>query len=81
MAEQEQGRKEIGKFPLSVPSWPLLEVTSECSIKEYQMMNKYLFQPAITMDWWIRKEKKNLEKQVTSAVEVQITIITEAITA
>lgn len=33
MAEQRLGRKEIGKFPLLVPRWPLLEVTTECSIK------------------------------------------------
>lgn len=32
-AEQRLGRKEIGKFLLLVPHWPLLEITTECSIK------------------------------------------------
>lgn len=32
-AEQRLGRKEIGKFLLLVPRWPLLEITTECSIR------------------------------------------------
>lgn len=32
VAEQRLCRKEMGKFPLLVPRWPLLEITTECSI-------------------------------------------------
>lgn len=44
------------------------------------MINNYLSWLAITVGWWVR-DGKNVEKQVTLAVEIQITVVTEVTTA
>jgi len=66
------------KVPLLVPSCPLPGVTSECSIKECCVINISSLLVGHYCELMARRDK-NLEKQVSLAVRMQITVVTDVI--
>lgn len=69
---RSRGDKSIEMFSFLVLNCPLVEVSNECSVK---VINKDVSCLAIIELWW-DLEDKNLGKQATSLMEMQISVDT-----